>query len=627
MIGIPGRNRSHRMRPPRSWLLAAVAATAAVAWVAPATAQRQIEALDRGLVVVPASGGGNLVSWRMLAGDADTIRFNVYRGSTLLNGTPIADRTSFVDTGGTPTATYTIRPVVGGTVGTATPVAAVWAGGYLSIPLSAPAGGTVGGSSYTYTANDASVGDLDGDGRYEIVLKWEPTNAKDNSQPGFTGPVVFDAYRLDGTRLWRIGMGRNIRAGAHYTQFMVQDFDGDGKAEVMMKTADGVTDGVGQVIGDGNANWRNADGYVLSGPEYLSVFNGQTGAAMATIAYNPPRHPTTQSPTAAQINAIWGDGYGNRVDRYLGAVAYLDGSRPSAVFARGYYTRTTLWAVDWRNGQLTQRWFFDSDVAGSQYRGQGNHNLSVADVDGDGRDEILYGAMALDDTGTVLWNSNLKHGDAMHVSDLIPSRPGLEKFGVHEDYAANGNIGSAMLDARTGAVIWSTPTTTDTGRGIAMDIDPRYPGAEAWASNGTSLYSATGSMIGTRPSAMNFGIWWDGDLLRELHDRGIIDKWNWTTATTTRLLTPSGTTSINGTKANPSLVADIVGDWREELILPTTDGTALRIYATPYPTAVRLRTLMHDPVYRLSVAWQNTAYNQPPHPGFFLGDGADLRGR
>lgn len=593
----------------------------------PAAAQRQIETLDRGLVVVPANGGGNLVSWRITATDATNIGFNVYRGSTLLNTSPITNRSNFVDTGGSVSSTYTVRPVVNGTVGAATPAATVWSAGYLSVPLQQPAGGTSGDSAYTYAANDASVGDLDGDGQYEIVLKWEPTNAKDNSQSGYTGPVVIDAYKLNGTRLWRINLGRNIRAGAHYTQFMVFDFDGDGKAEVMMKTADGVRDGQGVAIGNASADYRNSSGYVLSGPEYLTVFNGQSGAAMATINYNPPRHPTTQSPTSAQLNTIWGDGYGNRVDRFLGGVAYLDGSRPSAVFARGYYTRATIWAVDWRNGQLRQRWFFDSNTAGSQYRGQGNHNLSVADVDNDGRDEILYGAMALDDNGAALWTSGLGHGDAMHVSDLIPSRPGLEKFGAHEDVVANGGIGSAMLDARTGARIWTTSASADTGRGLAIDIDPRYAGAEAWASNNTNLYSATGSVIGTKPPSANFGIWWDGDLLRELHDRGTIDKWNWTSAATTRLLTPSGTTSVNGTKANPSLTADILGDWREELILPTSDNTALRIYATPYSTTYRLKTLMHDPVYRLGVAWQNTSYNQPPHTSYFLGDGANLSGR
>lgn len=604
---------------------ACLAATAVMAWGTPAMAQqRQMETLDRGVVVVPANEGGNLVSWRMLRSDSLAIRFNVYRDGTLLNPEPITDRTNFVDAGGSAGSTYTVRAVLKGVPQAATAPAGVWNAGYLSIPLSPPPAG----SDFTYSPNDASVGDLDGDGQYDIVLKWDPSNSKDNSQSGVTGDVYIDAYRLDGTRLWRINLGRNIRAGAHYTQFMVYDFDGDGRAEVMMKTADATVDGTGQVIGDGAADYRNANGYVLAGPEYLSVFNGQSGAAMATIPYNPPRHPDTMSPSSGQLSTLWGDGYGNRVDRFLAGVAYLDGTRPSAVFARGYYTRTTLWAVDWRNGQLTQRWFFDSDVAGSQYRGQGNHQLAIADVDGDQRDEIIYGAMALDDNGTALWNSDLKHGDAMHVTDHIPSRPGLEKYGVHEDFRNNGGVGSSMLDARTGEVIWSTPSTRDIGRGAAMDIDPRHPGSEAWATSSNNLYAATGELIGTRrPGPVNGAIWWDGDLLRELNDGRTIDKWNWETGSSTRLLDPSGTVSVNGTKANPSLSADILGDWREELILPSEDARELRIYATPYSTTRRLRTLMHDPVYRLSVAWQNVAYNQPPHTGFFLGEGANLIGR
>ncbi|WP_081996239.1 rhamnogalacturonan lyase [Croceibacterium mercuriale] len=618
-MGVFGRKR---ILLASAWL-AATAATMVLA--APAAAQqRQMETLDRGLVVVPALEGGNLVSWRMLRTDSNAIRFNVYRDGTLLNPTPIADRTNLVDTGGSASSTYTVRAVLKGIAEAPSASAGVWTAGYLSIPLSRP----TGASGVTYSANDASVGDLDGDGRYEVVLKWDPSNAKDNSQSGVTGDVFIDAYRLDGTRLWRINLGRNIRAGAHYTQFMVYDFDGDGKAEVMMKTADATVDGVSTVIGDAAADYRNSAGYVLAGPEYLSVFNGQTGAAMATIPYNPPRHPDTLTPTPSQINTVWGDNYGNRVDRFLAGVAYFDGSRPSAVFARGYYTRTTLWAVDWRNGQLTQRWFFDSNVAGSQYRGQGNHQLAIADVDSDGKDEIIYGAMALDDNGTALWNSNLKHGDAMHVTDHIPSRPGLEKYGVHEDFRTNGGIGSSMLDARTGQVIWSTPASSDIGRGVAMDIDPRHPGSEAWAASSNNLYTATGELIGTRrPSAVNFGIWWDGDLLRELQDQTRIDKWNWEAGTATRLLTADGTVSVNGTKANPSLTADILGDWREETILPSTDSSELRIYATPYSTTRRLRTLMHDPVYRMSVAWQNVAYNQPPHTGFYLGEGANLIGK
>lgn len=479
----------------------------------------------------------------------------------------------------------------------------------MSVPLQVPAGGTTpDGVAYTYSANDASAGDLDGDGQYELIVKWDPSNSKDNSQSGYTGEVFIDAYKLNGTRLWRISLGKNIRAGAHYTQFMVYDLDGDGKAEIAMKTADGTRDGTGIVIGDASKDYRNSSGYVLSGPEFLTIFNGQTGKAMSTINYEPARGNVSD----------WGDNYGNRVDRFLAAVAYLDGERPSLVMARGYYTRSVLAAYNWRNGQLTKQWIFDSNTAGnSGYAGQGNHNLSVADVDGDGRDEIVYGAMAVDDNGRGLYTTGLKHGDAMHLSDLDPDRPGLEVFQVHE---TPSNAGVSFRDAGTGQLIWGIKTTKDIGRGMAADIDPRYKGAEVWADG--SLYTAKGQKLGSvLPSSTNFGIWWDGDLLRELLDSNRIDKWDYANSKTVNLLTASGVSSNNGTKSTPSLQADLFGDWREEVVWRTNDSSALRIYTTTALTDKRIYTLMHDPVYRLGIAWQNTAYNQPPHTGFYLGEG------
>ncbi|MFZ0268269.1 rhamnogalacturonan lyase [Caulobacter sp.] len=620
---------------------------------------RQMEALDRGLVAVPAIDGGVLVSWRLLGDDPAKTAFNLYRDGTRLNAAPLTGPTDFVDKTGALTATYAVRAVVGGKETSAGKPAKVWADGYLSLPIQPPADGvTPAGEAYSYTANDASVGDLDGDGRYEIVLKWDPTNSKDNAFGGYTGPVYIDAYTLDGQRLWRIDLGRNIRAGAHYTQFQVYDLDGDGKAEVAMRTSDGTTDGTGKVLGDPNIDWRESggerpqgdktgatvlpdgtkvakvQGRILKGPEYLTVFDGLTGKALASAPYSPPRDPRTDAPTTAQMTQIWGDGYANRSDRFLAGTAYLDGRRPSLIFARGYYGRSTLAAWDWRDGKLTQRWLFDSAAPGNAaFGGQGNHQLSVADVDGDGRDEIVYGAMVVDDTGKGLWSAQLFHGDAMHVSDLDPNHPGLEKFGVHESPGRNGGIGAAMLDARTGKVLWSTPTDKDTGRGLAADIDPRFPGAEAWGTNSDRLYTAQGKPIEgvQHPRQTNFAVWWDGDDLRELLDKNQISKWDWKTGEAKPLLTAEGMASSNGTKANPALSADILGDWREEVIWRAEDNRSLRIYATPYVTQRRLVTLMHDPQYRVSIAWQNTAYNQPPHTSFYLGEGmktpprADIR--
>lgn len=569
---------------------------------------RQMEYLDRGVVAVK-TGTGVFVSWRLLGTEGSGVTFNVYRDGVKVNASPIMNSTNLQDTAGTTSSKYTVRAVVNGTEQAASTAVSVWGSNYLSVPLSKPADGTTpDGVSYTYSANDASAGDLDGDGKYELIVKWDPSNSKDNSQSGYTGEVFIDAYKLDGTRLWRIGLGKNIRAGAHYTQFMVYDLDGDGKAEVAMKTGDGSKDGTGAVIGDGTKDYRNSSGYILTGPEYLTIFNGLTGKALTTVNYDPPRGTVSS----------WGDSYGNRVDRFLAGIAYLDGERPSLVMARGYYTRSVLVAYDYRNGQLTKRWTFDTNTSGnSAYAGQGNHSLSVGDVDNDGKDEIVYGAMAVDDNGTGLYTTKLGHGDAMHLSDLDPDRAGMEVFQVHE--TPSSTAGVEFRDARTGALIWGIPTTADVGRGMAADIDPRYKGAEVWAAG--AMYTAKGQLISNKLPSTNFGIWWDGDLSRELLDNNRIDKWNYDTATVTNLLTASGAASNNSTKATPALQADLLGDWREEAVWRTTDSSALRIYTTTDLTETRIYTLMHDPVYRLGIAWQNVAYNQPPHTSFYLGTG------
>lgn len=609
------------------------------------------ERLDRGTVAVPADGG-MLVSWRSLAADPTGTRFTLYRDGKPVTPAPIAV-TNYLDKAGSPRARYTVSAVTGHRSQPRSSPALIAADGYLSVPLDLPPPRTApDGTPYSYEANDASVGDLDGDGRYELIVKWYPSIAKDNAFAGYTGNTLFDAYTLEGKRLWRIDMGPNIRSGAHYTQFLVFDFDGDGRAELAAKTADGTIDGAGKAIGDAAANWAEdggdapsgdrtgstelpdgrriaqLKGRILKGPEYLTVFDGRTGRALATAPYDPPRHPDTASPTGDQLKAIWGDGYANRSDRYLAGVAYLDGKRPSIVMGRGYYARSAIAAWDWRGGKLVKRWLFDSAALGNEkFGGQGNHQLSVADIDGDGRDEIVYGSMVVDDNGKGLWSSGLGHGDAMHVSDLDPARPGLEKWGVHENVRNNGGIGGAMLDARTGEVLWKTMADKDTGRGVAADIDPRHPGAEAWGSNANELYDVKGQAIGPRPRQMNFAIWWDGDLSRELLDGTRVFKWDYAQGASVPLLDPQGVLANNGTKANPVLSADILGDWREEVILRAADNRSLRIYVTPHPTEYRLTALMQDRVYRLGVAWQNTAYNQPPHTSYFLGTGMELPAR
>lgn len=610
---------------------------------------RQLEKLDRGLLAV-GTKNGVLVSWRLLHDDAPQLSFHLYRDGQKITKKPIRGVSNFFDAGGTAQSTYHLRPVLKGKEGVqAAQAVGVWAGGFLEIPLNPPKDGlTPDQKPFSYTPNDLSVGDLDGDGAYELIVKWDPTNSKDNSQAGYTGAVIIDAYRLSGQQLWRIDLGPNIRAGAHYTQILVYDFDGDGKAEIALKTADGTVDGTGAIIGDAKANWvenggdleqqdktgsvilpdgrkmAQFQGRILKGPEYLSVFDGSSGKVIDTIAYVPSRDPTGDNPTADQMRETWGDGYGNRSERYLAGVAYLDGQRPSMVFARGYYARTVVAAFDLKGGKITPRFVFDSKAAPSdpKWSGQGNHQLSVADVDQDGKDEIIYGAMAIDDDGKVLWSSGLGHGDALHVSDLDPTRAGLERFGVHENMRLSGNSGSVLLDARTGEIIWKTPADKDTGRGVAADIDPRHEGGEAWAANSNSLYNIKGEIIApSRPKQMNFRIYWDGDLLSELLDGTEIYKWDWEKGESVLMAQFDGTLSNNGTKKTPNLSADILGDWREEVILRTSDNKALRLYSTPHESPYGFISLMQDPVYRLSIAWQNVAYNQPPHTGFDLGQG------
>jgi rhamnogalacturonan endolyase len=585
-----------------------------------AYAQRQMEYLDRGTIAIRQADGTVFIGWRLLGTDPDEIAFNVYRSIAdkeplRLNDQPLFKATSLIDSNAdvSQASSYFVRPVLNGDElppGAAYALAANAAAvPYLSIPLQTPEG---------YAPNDASVGDVDGDGEYEIVVH-QVGQGRDNSQAGHTTEPILEAYKLDGTLLWRINLGRNIREGAHYTQFMVYDLDGDGRAEVACKTADGTVDGKGRVIGDAQADYRNAAGYVLDGPEYFTVFDGLTGASLATVDYIPPRG----------VVGDWGDNYGNRVDRFLACIAYLDGQSPSVVMCRGYYTRTVLAAWNWRAGQLSHVWTFDSDdgTAGNRaYRGQGNHSLSVGDVDGDGRDEIVYGSCVIDNDGKGLYSTGFGHGDAMHMTDIDPDRPGLEVF------KANGDVqnpaGIQLRDARSGVQIWGVASTgrRGVGRALALDIDPRRRGLEMWGKGEGvgGLYDVKGERFSiVAPRSCNMGIWWDGDLLRELLDGVTIAKWDYETSREIKLFSGAdfNCVSNNGTKANPCLCADILGDWREELVARTRDNKELRIFTTTVPTEHRLYTLMHDTVYRLSVAWQNVAYNQPAHPGFYLGHG------
>ncbi|MBR2102628.1 MAG: rhamnogalacturonan lyase [Prevotella sp.] len=648
----------------KTLITTAFLATAAAA-AAQSTPAPQIERLDRGVVALPTpSRQGNFVSWRVLATDNDDTRFDLLR-----DGTVIAEdlaESNYSDLSGTSASLYQVRVKTQGQTAEQTPDAVPWDNIYMKLTLDRPANQTMkDGSTCSYSPNDCSVGDVDGDGQYEIIVKWDPDNSKDNSQDGQTGNVFLDCYKLSGEKLWRVDLGPNIRAGAHYTQFLVYDFDGDGRAEMMCKTGPGSRDGQGAFVSqaatdpdiiavDDSHDWGSSKGRITGGQEYLTVFEGTTGRAIHTIFYNPNRDTGYGGAATGTFN--WDDrsgkndkaNYGNRGERFLACVACLDadGSKASGVFCRGYYTYAFVWAVDFNGTSLSQRWLhssrsntqysvtnsdgttdtFDAPPAtsGNNRRtlyANGNHNLSVADVDGDGKDEIIWGAAALDDNGRLLYATGFGHGDAMHLSDLNPDRPGLEVFQVHED---KETYSWDVHDAATGEVIFKGGNSgKDNGRGIAAQLDANHRGFYFSSSDERQQRSAvTGEIASEKSTSLNFRIYWDGTAQDNLLDGAGIASWNGNgTTPVINMANYNHSSSCNSTKKTPCLQADIFGDWREEVILwNSADGCTLNIFTTNLPTPYRVPTLMHDHTYRLGVAWQQTAYNQPPHLGFYLPD-------
>lgn len=599
---------------------------------------KQAEYLDRGVVAVKTAGGV-YISWRSLTTDNKALAFDIYRDGVKINTEPVAKSTNFTDAAGTAQSKYVVRAVLGNTVQESSKETPVWADGYLRLHLDRPAGGTTpDGVAYTYSPNDCSVGDVDGDGEYEIFVKWDPSNSHDNSEKGYTGNVFIDCYKLDGTKLWRVDLGRNIRAGAHYTQFIVFDFDGDGKAELACKTAPGTIDGQGKAVLMGSDkvtdDYRNSNGYIQSGSEYLTMFNGLTGAEITTVGYVPLR--------SVRTNSQWGDSYGGRSERYLACAAYLDGQKPSLVMCRGYYTASYLCAWDFDGKNLTQRWLHKSETKGQGIYGEGAHSLTVGDVDGDGCDEIVYGAACVDHDGTTLYRTGGGHGDALHLGDFDPDHEGLEVFMVHEEKGSAYKWDATFRDARTGEMIWSLKQSgNDIGRGLIANVSPNWRGAEAWpiayygsGAKATATFDCKGNIVAEKRADPNFRIYWDGDLFDEIFD-GKYDKTALTYApkiTKRNAALTSDAASwtfnkydnayaCNTTKSTPNLSADIIGDWREELVL--WDGNTssdLLIFTTAIETKYKVPCLMQDHNYRMAVAWQNVGYNQPPHLGYYLED-------
>lgn len=630
---------------------------------------RQMEKLDRGLIAIKTDGGIYL-SWRLfdsednIFGSADkNVSFNVYRDGKKIS--EVATKTNYVDS--TVGTNYSVAPVMNGVEGDKCDAVTVNENSYFDIPLSKPDDETIYDPSgnelatYSFFPADCSTGDVDGDGEYEIIVKWTSSEHDVGSpgDPAYSGTVHLAAYKLDGTKLWKndIALGKNVYSSAHTLQFLVYDFDGDGKSEVMCQTSLGSKDGQGKYVSNAaqtdeeikaitdeensTADYRGY-GRIVEGKEFLTVFNGETGVAMDTINL-----PATRG---SENGADYGDDFGNRSNRFVSDIAYLDGEKPYAIYLRGYYfgrngkQRTSIAGISWDGTALSPTYRFDTQKGQEgyydgayQYVGNGNHNCTVADVDNDGKDEFITGALCMevndDNEFRPKWCTYLQHGDALHIGNYDPTHTGFEFFTVHEDSGTNslsGNditldFGMSVIDAETGNIMFHEGASADTGRGVMANV-----GAggyyQIWSaknsarqSNGGTDFTTATSLTGRNTPSMNFRIFWDGDLYDNLLDGANITDWNGRNMSNIFSAGNYDCVSINGTKANPSLQADLFGDWREEVVYPTTNGTALRVFSTTDTTDYKIKTLMQDPVYRSGVAAEQTAYNQPPHVGFYMG--------
>ncbi len=709
----------------------------------------QFEKLNRGLIAVKVDTG-IFLGWRMMLEEVKGYNetgmtgtdYVVYRNGEKL--ATVTDSTNYIDAEGKAEDSYTVAAVVDGKEAAPCEAVKAFANGndYVEIPMQIPAGGvTPAGQEYTYSVNDMSVGDVDGDGELEFFVKWDPSNSHDNSHKGYTGNCIIDCYKISGRLLWRLDLGVNIRSGAHYTQFIVYDFDGDGKAEMALKTAPGTKmtryDENGNVVSEKYitmpkkdveagyshednyvwtaedyyeylvklfANWkehpevknghwidtleecfgmekkydyplsdadarevvdyfmdvfapsrspkndlRTFEGFILEGPEYLTMFAGD-GEEIETIDYPYGRDDD---------GMMWGDYAwnriepGNRVDRFLAGVAYFDGERPYLVMARGYYTRTTIAAYSFFDRKFKEYFMVDSgyvlmrnpfmghitddgtDPVYGCIAGQGNHSLSVADVDGDGCHELIYGACVIDHDGSVLYSSEglmpdgsamhkLGHGDAMHVANINPDKPGLEIFNMFEHAVP---YAWALRDAETGEIFFGEPSNKDIGRCMIGDICPDVRGLQVWA---VGVYDVHGNKLeNVKQPGTNACIRWAGDLTSQQTDGvdyinerhiGVVGD-----LTHGVMLKPEGTRTNNGTKGNPCLIADVFGDFREEIILRTEDNRAVRIYTNVELSNHKLFTMLHDSTYRCGVAWQNNCYNQPCYPSFYYANDMDFK--
>ena len=584
--------------------------------------------LNRGLIAVnlnSSGSSGNLISWRYREKDQNQVKFKLYRGTNATtqtakvnNGNYIYARTNFRDTGGTVASYYRLEVYDLDDNLLETEVSQkTWGNQSMEIPTQTPT--DTRGLGATYTPNDAAFYDMDGDGEYEVVLKWDPSNSKDAASNGVTSDTYIDCYKLDGTQLWRINIGPNIRSGAHTTPFVVWDFDGDGYGELICKTAPGTVDGEGNYVvlpgDDPNKSWLNGRGKPDAGPEYVTVFDGPTGAELATMPYHTKYGDVTTT--------FWGDSNQNRSERYLACVAYTDGITPSAILCRGYYRGASVGAYDWDGMTLSLRWLHRSSTSGQGLWGEGAHFVLSGDVDDDGCDEIVYGAACLDNDGKkIVYRTGLGHGDALHMSDFDWDNPGQEVFMPHEEKP----YGYELRDARTGKLLVHQTADGDTGRGLAADFDSSHDGAELMASCTGVLMDCKGQTIanswaiGSSGAGINNRIYGDGDPYDEFFDKSIIAHWNATSHSFDRIqvngsnYTPGSL--CNYSKNNPCVMGDMLGDWREEIVTYNASNNALIITSTNFESRYRLPHLMDYRQYAELIANQNCGYNQPPHLPF-----------
>lgn len=593
-------------------------------------AQRVTDKLDRGLIAMKVETGVFL-SWRLAGEEYYGTEFNVYRDGTKLNDTPLAI-SCFTDKGGTVSARYTVRAVVNGEEQEPCKAVAPWNNSYKEIKL------THLGIKSRLCPNDATCADVDGDGELEILIKYDNIDEMEQSYPKY-GPTIggvvtgeysiFECLKLDGTRLWWVNCGPNMGDFQNNEQnIMAYDWDGDGRAEAVMRAADGtvihMADGTTYTVGNAAKNVRGATGggtnwFVTTDGEYLLYLDGLTGRPYQCIPY--PLRRLEQGET--DLNRAWGDGYGHRCSKHFVGAPYLDGCKPSIFLARGIYTRHKMIAydVDPNTHTLIERWRWTCNANGP-WKSQGYHNYGVADVDMDGRDEIVFGSMVIDDNGYGLSTTGLGHGDAQHCSDFDPYRHGQEIYACLENSPVWGNN---YRDATTSKVYHHHAGNRDDGRSMAGNFTNAFPGALGCSATEGAISTITNEGVSGLVADgvhTNFRIYWDGDLCEETFNslngkntEGCVAKYgSWTP-----IYTCVGSMTNNDTKSTPCFQGDIFGDWREEIIMRTAANN-IRIYSTPIPTEWRNYSLWHDHQYRNAMVWQMCGYNQPPHTSYFLGE-------